>query len=276
MKGISMRVKADLTGKRFGHLVVTEAVRNEKGELLWRCVCDCGNMTNAKTGHLNAGSKISCGCSMIKRKQDLTGKRFGRLIVLGNSGKKDERKHSVLWNCRCDCGNLCLKPTSELNAGQATSCGCAWRRSLIYAGGRFGRLTALEPTDKRIRRAVVWKCQCDCGNTIEVRSIQLQNGKVKSCGCIKSEVDKVRFVNSLTYVDDTCIEFVSKINVPTKASTTGVRGVTLCRNGRYKAELTFQKKRHYLGSYASLEEAGKARKQAEIMVEEYLENRANG
>ena len=101
----------------------------------------------------------------------------------------------------------------------------------------------------------------------------MQNGKVRSCGCIKAELDKDRFTNHLTYVDHTCIEFITKINVPTKASTTGVRGVTLKKDGRYKAELTFQKKRHYLGVYRTLEEAVKARKQAEIMVEEYLDNR---
>ena len=45
------------------------------------------------------------------------------------------------------------------------------------------------------------------------------------------------------------------------------------KDGRYKAELTFQKRRHYLGIYKTLEEAAKARKQAESMVEDYLEKR---
>ena len=36
---------------------------------------------------------------------DLTGQRFGRLVVLGKSEKKDP-DGSMLWDCRCDCGAL--------------------------------------------------------------------------------------------------------------------------------------------------------------------------
>lgn len=36
---------------------------------------------------------------------------------------------------------------------------------------RFGRLTAVEPTAKRRRNAVVWVCRCDCGR-LEERSQQ--------------------------------------------------------------------------------------------------------
>lgn len=169
-----------------------------------------------------------------------------------------------------------MKPTNELNSGFATSCGCAWRNSSVKAGGRYGRLIALEPIEKRSNREVIWNCRCDCGNNVEVRANLLQNRQVESCGCIKTELDKDRFQKNLTYVDDTCIEFLTKISVPTKASTTGVRGVTLKKDGRYKAELTFQKKRHYLGVFDKMEDAVKARKQAEIMVEEYLENRNVG
>lgn len=272
MEKLQMRAKTDLIGRRFGRLIVTAAARNEKKELVWQCKCDCGNTTVAKTGHLNAGLKISCGCIKKEKQKDLVGKRFGRLLVLEKSGQKDPRSHSILWKCQCECGNLCVKPTNELNAGLATSCGCAWRCSSIRVGERYGRLIALGPTDKRINRTVIWNCRCDCGNSVEVKASLLHCGKVKSCGCIKAEQDKDRFLKNLTFVDNTCLEFLTKINVPTKASTTGVRGVTQKKDGRYKAELTFQKKHYYLGVYATLEEAAKARKQAEVMVEEYLEN----
>ena len=35
-------------------------------------------------------------------------------------------------------------------------------------GLRIGKLTVLEPTDQRVRSAVVWKCRCDCGREIFV------------------------------------------------------------------------------------------------------------
>lgn len=53
-------------------------------------------------------------------------------------------------------------------------------------GQRFGKLVVLEITDKRINKNVVWKCQCDCGNIVEINAVDLQRGHTKSCGCLKS------------------------------------------------------------------------------------------
>lgn len=53
-------------------------------------------------------------------------------------------------------------------------------------GLRIGKLTVLEPTTQRIRNAVVWKCQCDCGKEIFVESRRLKPGVIYSCGCEKA------------------------------------------------------------------------------------------
>jgi hypothetical protein len=52
----------------------------------------------------------------------------------------------------------------------------------------FGRLTAVEKTEKRKNGKVVWACSCSCGTMIEVRSTQLTHGETKSCGCLKLEM----------------------------------------------------------------------------------------
>lgn len=57
-------------------------------------------------------------------------------------------------------------------------------------GQKFGRLTAIKATDKRKNRKVVWLCQCECGNFIEVPSDSLRQSKTKSCGCLKKDVMK--------------------------------------------------------------------------------------
>ena len=203
-----------------------------------------------------------------KVREDLTGRRFGRLVVV--TPLKNEN-NELVWQCRCDCGGMTVAKTGQLKAGNRVSCGCSWHVSSIKEGQRYGRLTVLSPTDKRSNRAVIWQCRCDCGKIVEVRSNILRSGRVQSCGCFKAQIDKERFPKSLTYVDDTCIEFLKKISVPSKTSTTGVRGVSLMKNGKYRVELTFQKKRRYFGVYSTLEEAVKVRKKAEIMVEEYLD-----
>lgn len=52
-----------------------------------------------------------------KRFQDLTGRRFGRLVVLG-------RVSGARWQCRCDCGTEKTIYQSSLLAGHRQSCGC--------------------------------------------------------------------------------------------------------------------------------------------------------
>ena len=61
-------------------------------------------------------------------------------------------------------------------------------------GLRIGKLTVLEPTEQRVRNAVVWRCRCDCGNEILVESRRLKQGVIYSCGCEPSpdEADKNR------------------------------------------------------------------------------------
>ena len=54
-------------------------------------------------------------------------------------------------------------------------------------GQRFGRLVAIEPTEKRKNKHIVWKCACDCGNFVIVPSSNLLSGRTKSCGCLQKE-----------------------------------------------------------------------------------------
>ena len=274
MSGLPAGPKTDLTGKRFGRLVVLEYVRPEHGEGKWRCRCDCGAITYKKTGHLNAGTAISCGCAGRNGTPDLTGKRFGKLTVLRKT-EQMSRSRSTLWECRCDCGNPCLKPANQLSAGTARSCGCAWRQPSVHTGDRFGRLTALKPKEERSGKSVVWECLCDCGKTVSVRATSLADGHTTSCGCAKQELDAEKdFRKLLTYTDHTCIEFLEKISEPTRSTSpaTGVRGVSLTKDGRYLAKLRFRGEHYYLGRHKTLEAAVRARKQAEVMVAEYLDD----
>ena len=51
----------------------------------------------------------------------------------------------------------------------------------------FGYLTPIEPTDKRHRKDVVWRCKCKCGNIAEMPATRLLTGNTLSCGCMKAE-----------------------------------------------------------------------------------------
>lgn len=53
----------DLTGKKYGRLTVIEPKgRNSNNIMVWKCLCECGNLHEATTSNLNSGSTSSCGC----------------------------------------------------------------------------------------------------------------------------------------------------------------------------------------------------------------------
>lgn len=53
---------------------------------------------------------------------DLTGKRFGRLVVLGYAEEQNGRY--PMWTCKCDCGRVKNVLGRGLREGHIRSCGC--------------------------------------------------------------------------------------------------------------------------------------------------------
>ena len=65
-------------------------------------------------------------------KEDLTGRKFGRLTVISETA---ERKHGgVVWLCKCDCGNYTRVRSQSLKRGDTRSCGC-YNHDLITKHG---------------------------------------------------------------------------------------------------------------------------------------------
>ena len=64
-------------------------------------------------------------------------------------------------------------------------------RGKDLSGMRFGKITVVEPTEERIRNAVVWRCRCDCGRELLVESRKLKPGIMESCGCTKAPYEGV-------------------------------------------------------------------------------------
>lgn len=54
--------------------------------------------------------------------KDMTGLRFGRLLVLEDSGERYNRE--IMWKCICDCGNIHIVRGGHLRRGNIQSCGC--------------------------------------------------------------------------------------------------------------------------------------------------------
>lgn len=126
---------------------------------------------------------------MVKR-VDLTGKKFGKLTVVGFDHKDSHR--NSFWKCKCDCGNTCVVNGQKLKSGHIKSCGCLRKENTgseknikDLTGMKFGRLTVVELD--HLRRGAYWKCKCECGNDVIVLGSRLLSGVTKSCGCLKKE-----------------------------------------------------------------------------------------
>lgn len=163
-----------------------------------------------------------------------------------------------------------------MRSGHTRSCGClarkarAWR-ALDLTGQRFGRLTAIEPTEERQRTSVVWRCRCDCGKEMLASTAKLTGGIVQSCGCLQADQRKKNMAAAIHIVDGTCVERIAHQR-ETAANTSGHRGVTRRENGTWRACMDFQGKRYDLGTYHTLEEAVAARLEGEKMYQAFLKN----
>lgn len=59
----------DLTGKKFNKLTVLELYSTKKS-VIWKCQCDCGNITYVAGEHLKDGHTKSCGCNKTDLKKE--------------------------------------------------------------------------------------------------------------------------------------------------------------------------------------------------------------
>ena len=86
----------DITGQRFGRLVVLERCGTVHGQALWLCKCDCGNEARIRGSCLRRGESKSCGCLA----SELASSR------LRTHGKSKTRLFKI-WSCMKE---RCLKP----------------------------------------------------------------------------------------------------------------------------------------------------------------------
>jgi hypothetical protein len=63
----------ELTGQRFGKLVVLNRCGSKHGHVAWRCKCDCGREIITIGSHLKSGTSRSCGCVRIVLKNSRIG-----------------------------------------------------------------------------------------------------------------------------------------------------------------------------------------------------------
>lgn len=153
---------------------------------------------------------------------DMTGKRYGKLIVLKRA--ENDRFGKAQWLCQCDCGS---EPKvingASLRKGLTVSCGCHKNAKLKEyndtkvvdeTGKVYGYLTVLnrnlEP-DKQVDGRAMWNCQCKCGNTCVAMGKLLREGKVTSCGCRsqslgEEQIEQLLLKQDITYAKEFLVD----------------------------------------------------------------------
>ena len=114
--------------KKYGNWTVNYLFRKDvrtkfnSTRLYANCTCTCGIKRDVRVDALKKGKSTNCGCIARKNRiHDLTGKKFGRLFVVGVAYKKG---YCIFWNCKCDCGKNVTVYSGNLKSGTTKSCGC--------------------------------------------------------------------------------------------------------------------------------------------------------
>lgn len=104
-----------------------------------------------------------------KKAHDLTGRRFGRLVVIGlvdiirypRPPAKQVTSHPV-WLCQCDCGNTTKVRAGHLRVTMTQSCGCLRRivgQELNTTHGHVSKRTSFESSEYRSWRHLISRCR---------------------------------------------------------------------------------------------------------------------
>lgn len=94
-----LNVKINLTGMRFSRIsVIREYGVSKHGEILWDCVCDCGNKKILPTNALRSGRTKSCGCYGTEKRKE-------RMTTHGDTGNNKRHRIHRIWSAmlhRCN------------------------------------------------------------------------------------------------------------------------------------------------------------------------------
>lgn len=205
----------DLTGKRFGKLVVLNMIYDEKTQNFGhcKCLCDCGNEVIKNVGYLKRAKTIpSCGCDYRRtiskiRGKDIVGKKFGRLLIV-----KDIYDNPPKVKCVCDCGNKVVLRRNDVMTGHTRSCGCLQKEAIKRIKEKddtdyisdFG-VKILKQHKRNNKNQMLWECECGyCGRHFYELPAKIKNNHVRSCGCLTSSsmesfIEKFLMQNNINY-----------------------------------------------------------------------------
>lgn len=294
-----VKVKKDLVGYVFGNLTVVEQTEDKiepsgKHRPQWLCQCSCGNKTVVVQSSLKSGNTKTCGhCKhlRVKPKEDLTGQVFTYLTVLEQTDDYIGGTGDIYsqWKCRCQCGKIVCVTGNRLKSHATRSCGCLAKervQELGFANKKYNRYE--EFSDYVIsytsKNEPFYVDIVDYEKIKNICWLKNENGYI-----ISGNGDRLhRIVTGCP--DDKLVDHIGgeatrndnrksnlRIATPSQNSqnsclhsnnTSGYTGVTWDKkNCKWIAQIKFNYKNIFLGRYVDIDDAIRARRNAE---EEYF------
>jgi len=198
---------------------------------------------------------------------DRVGTTIGYLNIL--DWKRENNRSYFFVECELCRSRKWMRSDGIIN-GRNQSCGCLREKTQFQqdnlSGKKFGRLTAIKSTERRSENgSVIWNCECECGGHKDISASDLVGGRVKSCGCIRDELQTKLGNNLASITKEYSVEGTNVRNLTMrtrKDNTSGHTGVSWNRD-KWKSQIKFKGKTYSLGRYEDKSDAIKARESAE-------------
>lgn len=233
-------------------------------------------LEGAQVARVFTGTKKKSWSRQHANETDLLGLRFGKLIVIKFFGKHTKRWS---WLCRCDCGNEIVVHRDSLIAGNTKSCGCLLKETLIkhgmYKSPEFKTWIRIKSRcyDRNLPCYVNYGGR---GIIVCNRWLESFNNFYEDMGNRPSSKHSIeRKDNNGNYDPDNC-KWATKTEQQRNQrcrsdSSLGVRGVRqiswmrkFVRVYSYQVRIKADGKVKQVGCFKTLEDAAKARREAEI------------
>lgn len=266
----------------------------------WKCRCECGTELVVSRPDLMRGRKTSCkDCRKKDSVTDLTGRRFGRLTVVCRGDDDYYRGHARRrWICKCDCGNeeMVSIPERSLLYNGTQSCGCLNKevvRNLNYISNEYnltdyeygvcylndGSEVLFDKEDYGKLKEYHWKKSI--GNSVdhtyaiaESRRDHLGHRHFIQMHRLIKDVNDENLI--IDHINHNCLDNrKTNLRIVTHSqnmqntrlrsnNTSGFKGVSFNKtNNRWIATIVENGNYHFLGSYATKDEAIHARQLGE-------------
>jgi len=142
----------DWIGKKFGNWTIiedggyrhyTSSLGKKSRHKMALCQCKCGSQHRVLIANLLKGNSVSCGCINKLDLMGMVGRRFGKIVVIGQGdtiirryGGMPRKVRTV--QCECDCGVIKDLSAKAVLVGDYKSCGCVHynRRQLNVPSGK--------------------------------------------------------------------------------------------------------------------------------------------